>query len=160
MDHLLQQQLIDLHALSETGEFKAHLQTIARTMGFERIFYISARLIPASLPGPGGFAETPLILCDYPQDWIAHYQGRQLARIDPVIAACNTTRQPLSWDVRNFFAQGRRARGRRGGASAAVRCHRRRYRPRRVGADLRRQRRIRHGHLRRWPGCLVAAARR
>lgn len=102
MDHLLQQQLIDLHALSEAGEFKAHLQTIARTMGFERIFYVSARLVPSSLPGPGGFAETPLILCDYPSDWVAHYQGKQLARIDPVIAACNATRRPLSWDVRNY----------------------------------------------------------
>lgn len=102
MDHLLQQRLIDLHGLSEAGEFKTHLQTIARTMGFQRIFYISARLVPSSLPGPGGFAETPLILCDYPDDWVAHYQGGHLARIDPVIAACNATRQPLSWDVRAY----------------------------------------------------------
>ncbi|RKQ70256.1 LuxR family transcriptional regulator [Oceanibaculum indicum] len=102
MDHLLQQRLIDLHGLSEAGEFKAHLQDIARTMGFARIFYVSARLVPASLPGPGGFAEIPLILCDYPEDWVSHYQGRQLARIDPVIAACNATRRPLSWDVRGF----------------------------------------------------------
>ena len=121
MDHLLQQRLIDLHALSNAGEFKAHLQAIARTMGFERIFYVSARLVPASLPGPGGFAETPLILCDYPEDWVAHYQGNQLARIDPVIAACNATRRPLSWDVRTYVPEASSSEAGTPEASAEVR---------------------------------------
>ncbi|MBU0726523.1 MAG: LuxR family transcriptional regulator [Alphaproteobacteria bacterium] len=105
MNGSLAQKLVELHSLKTVAEFKSHLQDMAAAMGFGRIFYVGAKLVPDAHPGPGSFAETPLILCDYPSDWITHYQTNQLALIDPVIADCNISRKPQVWNVRDYLAQ-------------------------------------------------------
>lgn len=103
MDSSLAQKLVELHSLKTVGEFKAQLQGMADLMGFGRIFYVGAKLLPNEHPGPGSFAEIPLILCDYPSDWVRHYQANELARIDPVIADSNATRLPFAWNVRDYL---------------------------------------------------------
>ena len=92
MNYIFQRFIDDLEGSKDVAALRRLMSRAAGHLGLGTFAYLGFKL-----NDHGG--DMPLVISNYPEEWVGHYFEQRYDRIDPVVARAITDVLPFNWDV-------------------------------------------------------------
>lgn len=88
-------------------EVEGVLSKVARQSGFEFYSYVGGKVFSTVGRGLRKFVGEPLVITNFPVEWISMYHERNFGCVDPVVGRVLDTRLPFIWDLQEAKGEGK-----------------------------------------------------
>lgn len=92
---------------STLKEVEGVLGHVARESGFDFYSYVGGKVFSPAGRGLRKFIGEPLVITNFPVEWISLYHEKNFGCVDPVVGRVLDTRLPFVWDIETTRGEGK-----------------------------------------------------